>query len=263
MSSKLYFDAPGFIAGCRFKQFITTKLFMSDSLLSVRVRGDLALFTRPEFTAERVTYPLPTPSAGRGVLEGIFWKPELRWIVREILVLKEIRYFSLLRNEVNSHQNERTAKGWEKAGKGSYYADEDRSQRHALCLRDVDYIIKAEIQLKPHANAHPAKYRDQFRRRVAKGQCHHQPYLGTREFSAYFSEPDGSEEPIDLDLDLGLMLFDLEITEATDGSMMYLSHDANGARVTKGNAKPKFFPAKLEKGVLAVPLPSEVDNAAN
>lgn len=239
---------------------------MSDSLLTMRVRGDLALFTRPEFTAERVTYPVITPSAARGVLESIFWKPEIYWMVREIVVLSEIRYFSLLRNEVNSHQNERTAKGWEKSGAGGYYADEDRSQRHALCLRDVDYIIKADIQLKPHADAHPAKYRDQFRRRLAKGQCHHQPYLGTREFSAYFSESDGFEQPIEDSSDLGLMLFDLEITEAIDGSMTYLSHDANGAKVTKGNAKPKFFEARLDNGVLKVPSNGsllEVHRAAN
>jgi CRISPR-associated protein Cas5d len=239
---------------------------MSDSLLSMRVRGDFALFTRPEFSAERVTYSVPTPSAARGLLESVFWKPEMRWIVREIVVLKEIRYFSLLRNEVNSHQNERTAKGWEKAGTGGYFADEDRSQRHALCLRDVDYIIKADIQLKAHANAEPAKYRDQFRRRVERGQCHHQPYLGTREFSAYFSKPEGDEEPLNLDLDLGLMLFDLEITEATNGGMMYLSHDANGARVTKGNARPKFFEAKLEQGVIKIPTDGkslEVDNVTN
>ena len=146
----------------------------NNSLLSLRVRGDFALFTRPEFSAERVTYAVPTPSAMRGVLEAVFWKPEIRWLVREIHVLKEIRYFSLLRNEVNSHQNDRTARTWENSGLGGYFADEDRSQRHALCLRDVDYLIKADIELKSHANAHPAKYRDQFRRRVSKGQCYYQ-----------------------------------------------------------------------------------------
>ncbi|MBD2462271.1 type I-C CRISPR-associated protein Cas5 [Oscillatoria sp. FACHB-1407] len=225
----------------------------NDSLLSLRVRGDFALFTRPEFSAERVTYDVPTPSAMRGVLEAVFFKPEICWVVHEIHVLNSIRYFSLLRNEVNSHQNERTARTWENSGTGGYYADEDRSQRHALCLRNVDYLIKAEIRLKPHADAHPAKYRDQFRRRVARGQCYYQPYLGTREFSAFFSEPDGTETPIDDSRDLGLMLFDMEITEATDGSMLYLSHSVNGARVTKGNAQPKFFPAQLQQGILKVP----------
>jgi CRISPR-associated protein Cas5d len=57
----------------------------------VKVGGDYACFTRPEFKVERVTYPVMTPSAARGVLEAIYWKPEFHWEVREINVLREIR----------------------------------------------------------------------------------------------------------------------------------------------------------------------------
>jgi len=230
-----------------------------DSLLTVRVWGDFALFTRPEFSAERVSYQVMTPSAARGVLEAIFWKPEMSWQVHEIQVLNPIRHFSILRNEVNSHQSDRTVATWQKNGTGGYYADGDRAQRHSLCLKDVAYIIKASIKLKPH-ETNLVKYRDQFRRRVIKGQCHHQPYLGTREFSAFFGDLDGTEEELRLKsfpnpepVDLGLMLFDVEITEAIGGSMTYLRHDANGVKVVKGNAKPKFFPAQLHQGVLTVP----------
>ena len=203
--------------------------------LEVKVWGDLACFTRPEMKVERVSYEVMTPSAARGVLEAIFWKPEFAWQVREVWVLKPIRHFSILRNEVNSKAVVSTAREWAKRG-GGYFAEEDRAQRHTLALRDVAYLIKADIVLKPHATDDVAKYRDQFRRRLNRGQCHHIPYLGCREFAAYFSPPDGTEQPIDPTDDLGRMLFDLDY--ASDGS---------------GRGTPSFFAARLEAGVLRVP----------
>jgi CRISPR-associated protein Cas5d len=222
-----------------------------DSPLQVKVWSEQgALFTRPEFGAERVSYPVMTPSAARGVLEAIFWKPEFTWRVREIRVLKPIQHFSILRNEMNSWQSSSSAKNPEYR----YFADDDRSQRHSLCLKDVAYIITADIRLKSHANAPEAKYRAQFRRRVAKGQCQHQPYLGTREFSAYFAEPDGTEQAIEYSDELGLMLWDMDFVSDPEAKQLeFMSHDAEGGKVTKGTAKPKFFRAKLEAGILRVP----------
>lgn len=203
--------------------------------LEARIWGELACFTRPEMKVERVSYEVMTPSAARGALEAIFWKPEFSWRVREIWVLKPIHHFSILRNEVSSKMSERSAAGWQKDG-GGYYADEDRTQRHTLALRDVAYLIKADMTLRPHATDDPAKYRDQFRRRVSKGQYHHTPYLGCREFAADFGESVPGERPIDKTDDLGLMLFDLDY--AKDGS---------------GRGTPQFFKARLEQGVLRVP----------
>lgn len=230
----------------------------SQSSLTVRAWGDYALFTRPEFKTERVSYQVMTPSAARGVLEAIFWKPEMSWRIREIQVLKPIRHFSILRNEVNSHQSERAARNWARSGDGGYYADEDRSQRHALCLRDVAYVIKADIELRGHATEPAAKYRDQFRRRVARGQCHHQPYFGTRECTAYFDEADSQERPISLSDDLGLMLLDVDFQVSDGGNLEYLAHDGDGARVVQGNATPRFFQAQLVQGVLTVPSMSSL-----
>lgn len=226
--------------------------------LEVKVWADYACFTRPEFSAERVSYPLMTPSAARGVLEAIFWKPEFRWLVREIQVLKPIQHFSIVRNEVNSWQSDHSAK----KADYHYYADETdkkagqkRTQRHTLGLRDVAYIIKADIELKPHAHAHIAKYRDQFRRRVKRGQCHHQPYLGTREFSAFFGEPTEQDQPIAHSDELGLILLDMgfSATSKKESKLTYLTHDKNGGTVTHGTAQPKFFRARLENGILEVP----------
>lgn len=202
--------------------------------IDLRVWGDAACFTRPELKVERVTYPVITPSAARGVLDTIFWKPAFRWRVREIHVLKPIKYFSILRNEVNSRASERAARSWEKTG-GGFFPSDDRAQRNTLALADVDYLIRADIELKAGVQEDAAKYRDQARRRIARGQCFAQPYLGTREFSAFFQEPDGSENTIPLDMDLGRMLLDLDYQSGSAGS-----------------AVPMFFNPRLESGVMHV-----------
>lgn len=211
---------------------------MSEPSLEVKVWGDFACFTRPEMKVERVSYPVMTPSAARGVLEAIFWKPEFTWRVREIVVLNPITHFSIMRNEVNTRVSERAAKGWEKSG-GGFFASDDRAQRNTLALKNVAYVIRADIELKPGVDAAPAKYRDVFRRRVAKGQCYAQPYFGCREFTASFSEVGDREisnEPEPLDMVLGRMLLDLDFR--------------NG---NSGNATPRFFNAELKRGVLSVP----------
>jgi CRISPR-associated protein Cas5d len=195
--------------------------------LRIKVWGPYACFTRPEFKVERVTYPVMTPSAARGVLEAVFWKPEFKWQVRKIMVLNPIKLFSIRRNEVNRRASPASA---------GFFADDDdvRTQRHSLVLRDVAYIIEADIVVdRSKTSEDPAKWRDQFRRRVERGQCYHRPYLGCREFSADFGPPNGTETPIDHSEDLGLFLFDIN----------YLPSEN----------KPRFFQARLEQGVLVVP----------
>jgi CRISPR-associated protein Cas5d len=208
---------------------------MAYAPVEVKVWGEYACFTRPEMKVERVSYEVMTPSAARGVLDAIFWKPEFRWQVREIRVLRDARFFSIRRNEVNSRASYAVARRWEQQG-GGYFADEDRAQRHTLALRDVAYIIAADVVVRDGVAEDPAKYRDQFRRRVERGQCYIAPYLGCREFPAAFAPPDGTEQPIDRTVELGRMLFDLAYV--TDGS---------------GRGTPRFFDARLERGVLHVP----------
>ncbi len=119
---------------------------------------------------------------------------------------------------------------------GGYDATGDRAQRHTLALRDVAYLIRAEVELRPGVEQDPAKFRDQFRRRVREGRCFATPYLGCREFTCFFAEPDGTERPIVLSDDLGPMLLDLDY--APDGS---------------GRGAPRFADARLEGGVLRFP----------
>ncbi|MGH2550642.1 MAG: type I-C CRISPR-associated protein Cas5c [Thermomicrobiales bacterium] len=206
-----------------------------DEPVAIKVSGDLACFTRPEMKVERVSYPVMTPTAALGLLANILWKPEFTWQITEIAVLCPINYHSIARNEVKNRASHRAAQGWAKTGEGGYVVEEDHTPRHTLALRDVSYVIRAlPVPHDPSIDA--AKYRDQFRRRVRKGQCFGVPYLGCREFVAEFEEPTGNERAISLDLDLGRMLL------AFDDKP-----DLPGIRT------PRFFEARLEAGVLRVP----------
>lgn len=196
--------------------------------VAVEVWAPGALFTRPELKVERVTYPVMTPSAAVGVLEAIYWKPEFRWRPVAIEVLEPIRHFTQRRNE---RVDLPTMADAVRHGR-RVAAQHGRVQRHAVCLRDVRYRIHAHVELRSHADTPEAAYRDQFRRRVARGRCFAQPFLGTREFSAYFSPPT-DRRPIADCLDLGLMLHSVD-------------HTTDPWSFT-------WFAARLDHGVLHVP----------
>ncbi|MBU8900240.1 type I-C CRISPR-associated protein Cas5 [Corallococcus sp. H22C18031201] len=202
----------------------------------VRAGGPIACFTRPEMKAERVSYEVMTPSAARGVLEAILWKPAIRWHIHEIAVLAPVKWTTFRRNEVNSRAT---------VGKFDYAADEDRAQRNTVALSDVDYVITASLTMVP-GKAGPEdnvrKFEEMFERRLEKGQYFHAPYLGCREFAARV-------EPAPLDLHpaesepkrpLGLMFYDFDFGDG-------------GAAV-----RPVFFEAYLEHGVLKVPPREQV-----
>lgn len=149
-----------------------------------RVWGEFALFTRPEMKAERVSYEVPPASALRGIAEAIHWKPAIRYDILRVAVLNPVRFAAVRRNELETF--------------APCVAEENRQQRAALILRDVDYIVHAEIHPTGEADRDVknggnliGKHRDIFRRRLKNGQQHFQPYLGCREFPAHFGEVDG------------------------------------------------------------------------
>jgi CRISPR-associated protein Cas5d len=206
------------------------------------VSGDYACFTRPEMTVERVSYDAMTPSAARGILEAIHWKPSIRWIIEAVHVLKPIRFQSIRRNELGAKAPAGKIKQAMNAGSLEelhLVIEENRQQRAATVLADVAYVIAARFELTAKAGEtdNEGKHLDIFNRRARKGQCFHQPSLGTREFVARFSliEP-GEPMPraIDETRDLGFMLWDID--HAGDRSSL-------------------FFRANLDKGVVKVPPP--------
>jgi len=111
--------------------------------------GDFALFTRPEMKVERVSYDIITPSAARGIVSAIYWKPEIRWVIDRLRVLRPIRFTSQRRNEVGAKIPEARARSAMNAGKGNLgmYIEEERQQRAALLLRDVGYVTDDDLKL--------------------------------------------------------------------------------------------------------------------
>ena len=73
---------------------------MKPNLITLRVWGDFACFTRPEMKVERVSYPVMTPSAARGILEAVFWEPQMFYLIDSIRIVKRGRWVSFRRNEV-------------------------------------------------------------------------------------------------------------------------------------------------------------------
>lgn len=215
--------------------------------IKLHIWGDRALFTRPEMKVERMSYDIITPSAARGILEAIHWKPAIRWIVNGIQVLKPVRFESIRRNEVGSKLSAASVGKAIKAGRTDglvSYVEEDRQQRAATVLRDVGYIISAHFELTDKAGSddNVGKHLDIFNRRARRGQCFQAPCLGTREFPASFAliEDETAVPATDLALagerDLGWMLHDIDFADGMT---------------------PRFFRAQMIDGRVEVPPPGD------
>ena len=204
--------------------------------------GEWACFTRPEMKVERVSYDVMTPSAARGVVEAIYWKPEIRWQIDRITVLNPIKFTSVRRNEVKEKIGAGTVAKAMKDGVGNlaFYVDEgdNRQQRATLMLRDVGYVIEAHFDLLGGPD-NIAKHLDQFNRRARKGSCFTRPYLGCREFAADFAllEAESAMPVVHASLagerDLGWMLHDIDFAD---------------------DKQVRFFRVLMRDGVIDVPV---------
>lgn len=210
--------------------------------IKFRVWGDYACFTRPEMKVERVSYDVITPSAARGILESVYWKPAIHWFIDKIIVIKSIKFENIRRNEVTDKMSVSTStiKKAIEGNETSIYLDatSKRAQRASMLLKDVEYIIEAHFELTDKAGETDTveKHYSIVSRRFRNGQCYSRPYLGCREFSAHFeiveddkliqSEYSGSER------DLGWMLWDINF---------------------EGNRTPIFYRPKMVNGEIEVP----------
>lgn len=209
--------------------------------IQVEVWGEYALFSRPEFKTEHVSYDVMTPSAARGLLESCYWHPGMRWVIDRIHVCSPIRFTNIRRNEVKDTVSARKVKTVMEKGAGELYlaAPESIQQRAAMVLRDVRYVIDAHFDMTERAapGDNSGKFQDIIKRRLERGQCYSMPYLGTREFPAQFElceEIPPCPEELRGTRDLGWTLLDMDYSNPE-------------------NITPMFFRAQLSDGVLEVP----------
>lgn len=208
--------------------------------ITIRVQGRYALFTRPEMKVERVSYDMITPSAARGLIEAIYWKPAIRWVIDKIHVLREIEFTNIRRNEVSSKASVVNAiQAMRGAQKPLYISVVDtRQQRASMVLKDVDYIIEAHFEKVEkewgERDTEEGHYNIALRR-LRQGQYFHAPCLGTREFPAKVELIEDKsaipKSPLVGERDLGWMLYDLDFSNPRD-------------------IRPLFFHAVLKDGVL-------------
>jgi CRISPR-associated protein Cas5d len=217
----------------------------------VEVWGDLACFSRPEAKVERLSYPVMTPSAARGLLDSIYCKyNEFGWRIDRIEVLRPVRYIALRRNEVKDRISARAVEQAMRGGEAPMIVADatkemtgtdtaGRTQRQMMALRDVRYRIHAHIHPRPGFEGRLRPLEDQADRRIAGGKCFCQPCFGMKEFPAFFEFSNGELPPADETIDIGYMLYDVFDLDA----------------VAKDTAPPfvSLFRAKLEHGVLEVP----------
>lgn len=221
-------------------------VFMEEQppILQLRVSGDMACFSRPEFSVERISYPWITPSAARALFEAVVWKPRIRFEIREIQVLVPIKYCSFRRNEIGNTISTRGL-----TPDSHKQTDQDRQQRNTTALAWVDYLIKAELHLnhevKPtDPDDNHGKYRAMFERRLALGQHFHHPYLGMREFAADVRPPQGDERPIPVDMNHGLMLYDFCFPTSPENHRKWRKNE---------KPRPLYYDARMVNGIIAVP----------
>ncbi|MBT3185560.1 MAG: type I-C CRISPR-associated protein Cas5 [Nitrospina sp.] len=197
--------------------------------IKLRVWGDYALFTRPEMKVERVSYDVMTPSAARGILEAIYWKPAILWVIDRIHVLNPVRFENIRRNELANRVSV-NQRNMDEGKPVCRYIEDDRQQRASLVLRDVEYVIEAHFEITGSDNADPGKHLAIFERRVKKGQCFHRPYFGCREFPVNFEWCDEiPATPFFGEQNLGYMLHDIDF----------------GNDMT-----PRFFRAVMQDGII-------------
>ena len=205
--------------------------------ITVEIWGESACFSRPELKVERVSYDVMTPSAARGILEAVAWKPAIKYVIDEIAVCAPIRFWNIRRNEVDFKANPGKPKS----------AVERRVQRASMVLKDVRYVVVAHFKMTDEAGEddNEGKFADIIRRRLERGQNFHAPYLGTREFPAKLRLiPEGGPRPAPIaeTRSLGLMLYDIE-HEVEKGK------GKGGADIVK-SFKPTYFKAEMRSGVI-------------
>ena len=204
--------------------------------LELRVWGRHALFSDPinRLGGEKCTYPLPTYQALKGIMESIYWKPTLIWVIDDLRVMHPIRTENKNIRPIN-------------------YDSPGNTLSVYTYLKDPCYHVRAhfvwnlnrpELEKDRNEDKH-----FQIALRALRKGGRRDVFLGTRECQAYvepcaFDEGDG---PYDDDgvQDFSLCVHGIDYPDET-------GRDALGVRLWR---------PQMVNGVVHFPLPEECDPA--
>ena len=216
--------------------------FYKNNEIVLDVWGDFACFTNPLSKVERVSFDCITPSAARCILNAIYSKPiEFYYQITKIEIMNPIKKINIRKNEFKEKTN---AKKLTPIYNITKKGEKGLTQRNNFYLKDVYYRIYAKIIKQPTFNGTLQQLYDQFEKRLLKGKCFYQPCLGTRECFCYFSEKNENKQPLNINMDLGIITYD--VFDIRNNIPLDTSKNIN-------TFKPSYFKAKIINGVLEVP----------
>ena len=225
--------------------------------LQLKVWGDFALFSRPETKSEPQTYPAIIPTAARGILESIFWKPEFHYQLHQAKVLNPIKFLELKINNVDSRINPKDVINWSINKTGGFISSQHRTQRNYVLLKNVAYVIEFDIVLEPCTKNGLRKYLKQFSDRVENGRCFQRPFFGCKEHVAYFEWATGEEkvapELLHLTIDMGAVPYDVSFTPSETNQRFY--NQTFDKQTGERGFKPGYMQAtyknlKIDNGII-------------
>ena len=208
--------------------------------VELEVAGPLAMFARPDTGGTPTSYPVPTASAAKGVLESI------------ALLASGDAWFQPRRVEVcrpvgdaggRVRMQRYTTNYGGPLRKNDQISGGNNYQFYATVLADVCFRLYAEV-LGRHQRGHNPKHHlhDLFRRRLRQGRCHRTPCLGWSEFTCDYWGP-----------------FREGVTEVDDALTLEVPSMLVGMwdQPVSGSYAPRFVQdVRLERGVLQYPEPA-------
>jgi len=183
---------------------------MMRNQIEFEVYGSYALFTDPvtKLGGEKFSYQVPTYQALKGIVESIYWKPTIVWVIDEVRVMNPIRM--------------------EAKGIRPIEFNGGNTLANYTYLKDVRYQVRAHFEFNEHRedlafdrNEH--KHHNIAKRSVNRGG-RRDIYLGTRECQGYvesceFDSGTGYYDDTEL-IDFGMMVHGINYPDETGRDRM-------------------------------------------
>ena len=205
--------------------------------VAFKVYGPYALFSDPitRMGGEKCSYHVPTYQALKGIVESVYWKPSILWVVDAVRVMKRIRTESKNIRPISYNTGGNTL---------SVYT----------YLADVEYQVLAHFIPNPYRpelaeDAANENKHYQIAKRMIKRGGRRDVFLGTRECQAYvepcaFGEGEGDYDGYG-EVDFGVMFHGFDYPDESGRDMLGI----------------RFWHAKMTDGVICFPKPEERDPA--